>query len=138
MADIETCKCVIVIDPELPLGLIANTAAVLAVSLGRQAPDLVGGAVADASGTAHEGITRLPIPVLKARNGDLPELCGRARRAGLFVVDFTRAAQVSRHYDDYEARMAATPAGEQRYLGLALYGPAREVSRLTGSLGLLR
>jgi hypothetical protein len=31
-----------------------------------------------------------------------------------------------------------TPAAELEYLGIALYGPRRSVSRLTGSLRLLR
>lgn len=131
-------KCVIVIDPELPLGLVANTAAVLAMSLGSKAPHVVGGPVPDASGVVHEGITGLPIPVLKAANGDLAGLCERAREAGLYVVDFTHAAQTSKHYADYEARMAAITSEEQRYLGLALYGEDRAVRRLTSSLPLLR
>jgi len=133
-----TDKCVIVIDPDLPLGLVANTAAVLALSLGARVPEVVGGPVPDASGVVHEGITGLPIPVLKAGNGGLSELCGRAREAGLYVVDFTRAAQVSKRYEEYEARMAGLLAGEQEYLGLALYGEAKAVNRLTGGLGLLR
>lgn len=37
MHSMET-KCVLVIDENLPLGLIANTAAILGVTLGKEAP----------------------------------------------------------------------------------------------------
>lgn len=35
-------KCVIVIDHTLPLGLIANTSAVLAISIGNKIKEIVG------------------------------------------------------------------------------------------------
>ncbi|MEJ2419021.1 MAG: DUF2000 domain-containing protein [Exilibacterium sp.] len=35
-------KCVIVIDQNLPVGIIANTAAVLSLSLGRLNPEMIG------------------------------------------------------------------------------------------------
>ncbi|BBD06918.1 DUF2000 domain-containing protein [Desulfovibrio ferrophilus] len=138
MAVITNPKCVIIIDPELPLGLIANTAAVLSLSLGRKAPHVVGPPVVDASGVVHEGITGVPIPVLKSQRDALRGLSTQARESGLYVVGFTRAAQTSRRYDEYEVKMSAVSSEEQCYLGLALYGESKSVSRLTGNLGLLR
>lgn len=35
-------KCVMVIDEKLPVGLIANTAAILGMTLGRERPQTVG------------------------------------------------------------------------------------------------
>ena len=40
-------KCVMVIDANLPLGVIANTSAILGVSIGKQAPQAVGRDVLD-------------------------------------------------------------------------------------------
>ena len=35
--DLENEKCVMIIDENLPLGLIANTAAILGITLGKKA-----------------------------------------------------------------------------------------------------
>lgn len=40
-------KCVIVIDEQLPVDLIANTATILGVILGKQQPEMVGDSFAD-------------------------------------------------------------------------------------------
>ena len=64
--DTQTEKCVLVIDGTLPLGLIANTAAILGITLGKHLPQAVGPDVRDKSGRAHLGITALPVPILRA------------------------------------------------------------------------
>ena len=46
-------RCVIVIDEALPPGLAANAAAVLALTLGREEPALVGAGFVDADEGAH-------------------------------------------------------------------------------------
>lgn len=46
----ETEKCVLVIDEELPLGIIANSAAILGMTLGKRMPELVGTDVLDKDG----------------------------------------------------------------------------------------
>ena len=40
--DFQTEKCVIVADGALPPGLIANTAAILGITLGKNLPEAVG------------------------------------------------------------------------------------------------
>lgn len=40
--ELEIKKCVIVINHELPVGVIANTAAVLSINLGKMIPEIVG------------------------------------------------------------------------------------------------
>lgn len=49
-------KCVIIIDSELPIGIMANTSAILGVTLGKLIPEQVGADVKDASGQTHLGI----------------------------------------------------------------------------------
>ena len=51
--DLQNEKCVMVIDERLPVGVIANTAAILGITLGKQFPEVVGADVTDASGCTH-------------------------------------------------------------------------------------
>ena len=58
-------KCVMVIDSELPAGVIANTSAILGMTLGKRFPEQVGNDVTDASEKTHLGIITVPVPILK-------------------------------------------------------------------------
>ena len=40
--DLQNEKCVMVIDETLPTGLIANTAGIMGITLGKEMPDTVG------------------------------------------------------------------------------------------------
>ncbi len=134
-------KLVMVIDRELPLGLIANTAAVFGMSLGERIPGLVGPPVVDGSGRVHGGITQVSIPILQANRPEIKELRERLfdlEYAAVTVFDFCSVAQQSKAYPDYIRRMAECPAEDLSYLGVCLYGAAEQVGRLTGSLKLLR
>lgn len=134
-------KCVLVIDENLPLGLIANTAAVLGVTLGKIVAGITGPDIPDADGTTHLGIVNVPLPILKGNEELLRDLRLRLNGdefAGLVVVDFTDAAQGIHVYEDYAAKMAGLAGSELRYFGLAICGDKKRVNRLTGSLPLLR
>lgn len=54
--DLQKEKCVMVIDENLPSGIIANTAAIMGITLGRQRPEVVGADVYDRTGKGHLGI----------------------------------------------------------------------------------
>jgi len=133
-------KCVMVINEHLPVGLIANTSAVLALSIGDKVKGIIGDDVVDKNGQLHRGITKLPIPLLK---GD-PELIRSIRQKVLqngddvFWVDFCDVAQKCVDYADYTAKLRQHPEEDLKYLGIALYGSAKKINTLTGSLGLLR
>ena len=132
-------KCVMVLDEELPVGLAVNTAGVLATTLGRDAEDMVGPEVLDGSGRRHAGITKVPIPILKASGEGVRDIRLRAEEAeDLLVVDFTDAAQTAKTYDEYKDKVGAVPSGRLGYLGVALYGDKKLVNKLTGSLPLLK
>lgn len=134
-------KCALIIDQHLPLGLIANTAAVLAMSIGNQFSHLIGADVPDQDGMEHAGITQIPIPVLK---GD-PELIATIRQKvlsketrSIYMVDFCDLAQQSKQYDEYREKLLATPTKQLVYLGLGLYGPLKEINKIIGNIPLLR
>ena len=62
--DLQNEKCVMVIDETLPAGLIANTAEIMGITLGKEMPDTVGPDVTDKTGCSHRGIIQFPVPVL--------------------------------------------------------------------------
>ena len=134
-------KCVMVIDANLPLGVIANTSAILGVSIGKQAPQAVGQDVLDASGKTHPGIITVPITVLKGDEALLKNLRAKLYEpeyAEMQVVDFSNVAQSCNVYEEYVASAAETPEQAHTYYGVAIYGDKKKVNRLTGYLPLLR
>lgn len=64
--NLQNEKCVIVVDEELPLGIIANTAVILGITLGKTMPEAVGPDVIDQTEKSHLGIIKFPVPVLKS------------------------------------------------------------------------
>jgi hypothetical protein len=134
-------KCVMVVDANLPLGLLANTVAVLAVSIGHKVDGIVGDDVYDRDGTLHKGITEAVIPLLKGDSGLIRSLRMKLMAMPekmLYSVDFCDMAQKSKHYADYKSKMAETAEADLNYLGIAIYGEDKDVNKLTGSIGLLR
>ena len=133
-------KCVIVIDEELPLGLIANTSAVLGLTIGDKIKGIIGDDVPDKDGSTHRGITNIPIPLLKGNSELIRSLRNTLADNGgdIFFVDFCDVAQQSKSYDEYSATLQERSGEELSYLGLAICGPTKKVKKLTGNIGLLR
>jgi hypothetical protein len=132
-------KCVFILDELLPAGLAANTAAVLALTLGRQVEALIGPDVFDGSGQRHVGITTITLPILRTTAEHLSQIRARAAAsAEVLIVDFCDVAQRNKTYQDYIEQLAETPSNQITYLGLALYGGRASIAKLTGSLPLLR
>lgn len=72
--DIQNEKCVMVIDENLPVGLIANTAAIMGITLVKFLPEVVGENVIDDSLYEHLGIIEFPVPILRASSGKIREI----------------------------------------------------------------
>lgn len=137
----ENIACVVVVNEALPVGVQANTAAILGMTVGGRRPGVVGDDVRDASGVIHAGIVTVPVPVLRCDGARLRALRDTLRDPvfeDVLTVDFSDVAQSCRTYAEYRARAAATPEPDYAYLGLALCGPRAKVKRLTGNLPLLR
>ena len=134
-------KCVILLDASLPSGVTANTAAILGMSLGKEWPEAVGPSVTDRSGCRHAGIVQIPIPVLKATPEQIQDILCKLNQPefqDMEAVDFSDLAQGCKTYDEFIEKMAKAESESLHYLGLALCGNKKQVSRLTGSLPLLR
>jgi hypothetical protein len=135
---VTDAKCVIVVQDSMSLGLIANTAAVIALTLGARV-DIIGPDLNDASSEPHAGLTTIPVPVLKAGAETVAALRAKAaQRDDVFVVDVTDAAQTTTNYDDYREKLEVKASTELEYLGIGMYGDRRAINRLTGSLPLVR
>lgn len=139
--DSQNDKCVMVIDENLPLGIIANTAAVLGITLGKQHAEILGPDVLDGTKNNHLGITAIPVPILKGSVQIIKELRSRLYTEEfqqLTVVDFSDVAQSYNDYEDFTEKIGRTEEENLQYFGIAMYGNKKQVNKLTGSMGLLR
>ncbi|WP_028975280.1 DUF2000 domain-containing protein [Spirochaeta cellobiosiphila] len=132
-------KIAIIINNNLPIGLITNTASVLGISLGRTFPEIVRETVNDAQGNEYAGITSLNIPILSATGDKIKEIVSTARlEDDLTLIPFTEVAQRSRDYDSYKEDISKISPDNVSYSGIAIVGSNKKVARYTGSLPLLR
>lgn len=134
-------KCVMIIDSELPIGIMANTSAILGITLGKLIPEQVGADVKDASGQTHLGIISIPVTMLRGDKvilKDLRERLYSPEFEDLVVIDFSDVAQSCNIYSEYVAKAASTSCQDHNYFGIAIYGSKKKVNKLTGSMPLLR
>lgn len=135
-------KIAMVINKELPVGLIANTAAVLGISLSKMhKEDIVGSDILDADGNMHYGITAKTIPILSGTREQIKavrDILFEDSYSDVTVIDFSEAAQKCLDYENYTNMLSNMPSSDIYYLGICLYGPIKKVNKLTGNLGLLR
>lgn len=139
--DLRNEKCVMVIDENLPLGIIANTAAIMGITLGKEMPEVVGSDVTDQSGKEHLGIIEFPVPILKGSQDIIKEIREKLYQPDfqdLTVVDFSDLAQSCKTYEEFIEKMRSVSEGTLKYLGLAICGSKKKVNKLTGSMPLLR
>ncbi|WP_087064706.1 DUF2000 domain-containing protein [Intestinibacillus massiliensis] len=139
--ELQNNKCVMVMDEALPLGILANTAGILGITLGKQVPETVGPDVCDRSGKTHKGIIQIPVPILKADQEKLRAIRAQLYQpefSGLTVVDFSDVAQGCNVYDEFIEKAAHTAEDEYTYFGIGICGAKKLVNKLTGSLPLLR
>lgn len=134
-------KCVMVIDESLPLGIIANTAAIMGITLGKKPPEVVGADVTDQSGSEHLGIIEFPVPILRGSPESIKQIREKLYLPdfqNLTAVDFSDLAQGCKTYNEFIEKMGRVPESALQYLGIAICGPKKEVNKLTGSMPLLR
>lgn len=139
--DLANEKCVMIIDENLPLGIIANTAAIMGITLGKAMPEVVGADVMDQSGNKHLGIIEFPVPILKGNAEIMKEIREKLYQPGfedVTVVDFSDLAQGCKTYDEFIEKMKQVQEETLSYMGIAICGPKKKVNKLTGSMGLLR
>lgn len=139
--EINNMKCVMIFDESLPVGVTANTAAIMGASLGKADPEVVGITPVDMDGNEHSGLIQFPVPILKSDSDTIQDIRKKALDTygeDIDIIDFTDIAQKSMTYDDYLNNYKATAGDDISYLGLTLCGPKKAINKLTGNLSLLR
>lgn len=139
--DLQNEKCVMVIDEYLPVGLIANTAAIMGITLGKKMPEVVGADVTDKTGNEHLGIIEFPVPILKGNVESIKAIREKLYEpdfSDLTVVDFSDLAQGCKTYDEFIEKMKEVCETDLNYYGIAICGAKKKVNKLTGSMPLMR
>jgi hypothetical protein len=134
----EPMRCVIVVDEALSAGRAANAAAVIALTFGKQHPELVGADLVDGSGQVHPGLIPIGIAVLATSASHLAGLRARAMRSMVDVVDFPSEGQQTNDYVEFGARVRTVPTEQLTYVGVGLYGPKKAVGKIVGKFSLLK
>ncbi len=89
--DLQNEKCVMVIGENLPLGIMANTAAIMGIALGKQMPEVVSADVYDKTENGYLRIIEFPVLILKGNVEIIKEIRERLYEPEIFdwtVVDF--------------------------------------------------
>ncbi len=139
--DLQNEKCVMVIDENLPLGIIANTAAIMGITLGKKMPGVVGSDVVDKTGNEHLGIIEFSVPILKGNMDSIKAIREKLYEpdfSDLTVVDFSDLAQSCKTYDEFIGKMGTAAETDLNYFGIAICGAKKKVNKLTGNIPLLR
>ena len=136
----DDLRIAIVVDPTLPVGLVANTVAAIGIGLGAAATALGGDVLVDADGRAVRTSSNRPVPVLQATPEAMAALLARAQvvPAGGVVTPFPRFARSLHRFEDYLAEFPCRRLAGEAIDGLGIAGPEKWVRSLTGSLKLLR
>ncbi|MGK9165423.1 DUF2000 domain-containing protein [Inquilinus limosus] len=140
----QDLRLAVVVNPDLPLGLVANTAGAIAIGLGAKLPALAARRLTDRGDRTIDISSSQPVPILQADAGTIRALLlkalarpdeGAGERA---VVPFPAFARSLHFYAEYEAAFPDRDLSEEAIDGLGIAGPAKWVRSLTGSLKLLR
>lgn len=135
----DNTRIAIVVNPDLPLGLIANTVATLSIGIGAVAPELGGTLLTDIDGRTVRTSANRPVPILQATPEALNALLQRAEAAdGAIVVPFPQFARALHRFEDYLSEFPQRALTKEIIDGVGLYGPDKWIRSLTGSLKLLR
>jgi hypothetical protein len=136
----EDIRIAIIVNPELPLGLLANTVGAIAIGLGARLPALGNSQLTDKDRKTLDTSANRPLPILQAP----PDVIAVAmRRAlpmpeGASVVPFPAFARALHDFSEYLTVFPTRSLDEEQIDGLGLAGPSKWVKSLTGSLKLLR
>ncbi len=135
-------KTVLIVDAELPIGLVVNAGAILGMAFSSHLSRPVCRTLTDADGEIHYGLHDLPVPVLSAERAQLRDIAvmcrelARNQACDLFMIDLTDAAQTSHTYELYAERLAEMPSDALMYRALLINGKHKRVEKFTKDLKL--
>jgi hypothetical protein len=130
----------VIVDPALPLGLLANTVATISIGLGAAQPIFGDTVLTDSRGLSVRNSADRPVPILQAPKETIRALLLKAMPLpeGAVVVPFPRFARGLHSFVEYQEQFPHRDLSQEAIDGLGVAGPERWVKSLTGSLKLLR
>jgi hypothetical protein len=137
----DDIRVAVIVAPDMPLGLVANSVGIIAVGLGAQCPHLADTELADSGGRRFGSVANRPMPVLQASRDTIRAVMLKAmakRSDGAAIVPFPAFARAIHVFADYESALRHRSLDQEEIDGLGLAGPSPWVKSLTGSLKLLR
>ncbi|MBU9821342.1 DUF2000 domain-containing protein [Rahnella sp. BCC 1045] len=120
----DTLRVAIILNPELPHGLLANTAGVIGIGLAAKFPMLAG----------HS------LPILQATPDHIKALMFKALEAKgeCSVVPFPVFARTMHTFEEYEQAFPLRDLYDEVLDGVGFVGPEKWIKSLIGNLKLLR
>lgn len=136
----QDLRIAIIVNPELPPGLVANTIGAVAIGLGAKLPILGNSQLIDRDRKVLDTSSNRPVPVLQAPADVIAVAMRRALPVpeGAAVVPFPAFARALHDFSEYQAVFPEKSLDAEEIDGLGLAGPARWVRSLTGAFKLLR
>ncbi len=136
----QDMRVAIIVNPELPPGLIANTIGAIAIGLGAKLPALGNSQLTDRDRKVLDTSSNRPVPVLQAPSDVIAVAMRRALPIpeGAAVVPFPAFARALHDFDEYRTIFPEKSLDAEEIDGLGLAGPTRWVRSLTGAFKLLR
>lgn len=132
-------KLVMVVADNLATGMVANRCAALSVGITGLHPEIIGSKTETSDGVVLGAITRMPIPILVAKDLQLlPEIEKKARAQGCTTLVYLSRAQGLRSYKAYLESINSTNYADLDIDAIAIFGDKKIVSSLTGNLPILR
>lgn len=133
-------KCVLIIDPLLSTGVIANVAGILSISVGSKIKGLVGEDITDKNAFTHSGLPQLPMPVLGASPEKLRDIIMEVVHGAqddILIFDFNNFSQQAKTYEEYTSLIQNSSTDEILYMGIALCGNKKSVNSIIKGLKLI-
>jgi hypothetical protein len=136
----DTLRVAIILNPELPHGLLANTAGVIGIGLAAKFPMLAGHSLCDARGVSTDVISKYPLPILQATQDHIKALMFKALEAKgeCSVVPFPVFARTMHTFEEYEQAFPLRDLYDEVLDGVGFVGPEKWIKSLTGNLKLFR
>ena len=78
----DTLRLAIILNPDLPPGLLANTAGAIGIGLAAKFPMLAGNSLTDAKGATIDVSSKYPVPILQGTTDHIKALMFKALDAG--------------------------------------------------------
>lgn len=130
-------KAAIIINPDVPTGLLANAVACITSGLFHNETDLVGEKI-EGKDVVYIPITKIPILILKPGTRSLLDIAKEVQKANIKHIIFTREAQQTTDYTTYTESVVNKSLEEVNIVGIGVVGPEKTINSLTGNLPMLR